>query len=157
MGINTPIGLDDAEVFVCRASGEGSHNFRICTNEAQVFEFYKEMWGEDHGGGIQSAIDNFRDPDNWSNQGTAYSCELYCSTFEVWKVDDRELNTQRSESGAGIPEGWKLVPLDSASEPIELLRAIQVWLSANQISRPLDWECRVDALLRSTDSAGVPK
>lgn len=97
------------EVFVCRASGEGSHNFRVCETAEEVDAFYKEMWGEDQGGGIQSHIDHFRDEDNWSNQCTAYHCDLYCSTFEVWKVDRTEVAAPRSESAPKEPA--VLVPI----------------------------------------------
>jgi hypothetical protein len=113
-----PTPLRDGTVYLCRASGEGSHNFRVCTDEAGVMAFYKAMWGEDHGGGIQSAIDHFRDPDNWSNDRSAYSCELYCSTFEVWIADPKELfliapseMATMSEKGAALqtgrePDAW---------------------------------------------------
>ena len=118
--------LEEVEVFLCRASGEGSHNFRVCTTEEQVFAFYKEMFGEDQGGGIQSQIDHFHDADNWSNGGTAYACPLYCAlycaTFEVWKVDDRELSVTRSESAThnaapqaqALPQGTNVQPAGAA-------------------------------------------
>lgn len=82
---------DAEQLFLCRANDEGSHDFRVCKDEAEVMAFYKEMFGEDYDGGIQSAIDHFRDTDNWSNDGTAYECALYCATFEVWKVDPSQL------------------------------------------------------------------
>lgn len=78
-------------VYVCRASGEGSHDFRVSRDEAGVMAFYKEMFGEQYGGGIQSVIDHFRDPDNWINDGNTYNCELYMAKFEVWKVQANEL------------------------------------------------------------------
>lgn len=90
-------------VFLCRANGEGAHDFHVAKCEADVMAFYKTMWGEDEGGGIQSQIDHFRDDDNWSNSGTAYECKLYCSTFEVWVVDAAHL-ASRSETAPRCPD-----------------------------------------------------
>jgi len=82
-------------LFLCRASGEGSHNFRVATDEAGVLAFYDEMFGKEEDGTLDLTIKHFRDPDNWSNEGTAYDCELYCARFEVWKVDPQEIAAPR--------------------------------------------------------------
>lgn len=95
-------GSRNERLYLCRANGEGSHSFKVCDGELAVFAFYKEMFGEEEGGGIQLAIDHFRDADNWSNGGEAYSCELYCATFEVWKVHPDELKWHGSEKPAHI-------------------------------------------------------
>lgn len=100
--LDTPHGEGAAilaanELFVCRASGEGSHNFRVCADEAGVIAFYDEMFGKDLDGTLDSAIKHLRDEDNWSNACTAYHCELYCATFEVWKVDRSEIAVASSE------------------------------------------------------------
>lgn len=87
----TPCRLEEAEVFLCRASGEGSHNFRVCTTEDQVHKFYAEMFGEDVAG--EGFLKSFRDPDEWA-MGVEYCEKLYNARFEVWKVDDRELSTR---------------------------------------------------------------
>lgn len=79
-------------LYLCRANGEGSHEFRICADEAAVMVFYEEMFGLDMDGKLDGAIEHFRDPDNWSNGGEAYHCELYCATFEVWKVTPSEMS-----------------------------------------------------------------
>jgi hypothetical protein len=97
------------QLFLCRANGEGSHEFRVCKDEAEVMAFYKAMFGEDHGGGIQSQIDHFHDQDNWSNSGTAYECELYCATFEVWKVAPSDLAFAASAKRATVP--IKVLPM----------------------------------------------
>ena len=102
---------DDAEqLFLCRANGEGSHEFRVCKDEAEVMAFYKEIFGEDYGGGIQSQIDHFRDADNWSNEGAAYECELYCATFEVWKVAPGDL-ALRAAPPTTKPSGEAWIPV----------------------------------------------
>lgn len=80
------------DVFLCRASGEGSHDFRICPDAHAVAGFYKEMFGEDHGGGIESFWSSWNDPDDWSNEGAALEMSLYCATFQVWKVDPKQLS-----------------------------------------------------------------
>lgn len=87
------------EVFLCRASGEGSHNFRVAAGEAGVCDFYREMFGEDHGGGIESLTSAFHDPDEWGNDGTTLDLELYCAKFEVWKVDPKELGIASEKRG----------------------------------------------------------
>lgn len=84
--------LSRNDVFLCRASGEGSHDFRICPDAHAVASFYKELFGEDHGGGIESFWSGWNDPDDWSNEGTALELALYCATFQVWKVDPKQLS-----------------------------------------------------------------
>src|SRR5262245_36069520 len=88
------------EVFLCRANGEGSHNFRVCNDEAGVLKFYEEMFGKEEDGTLDMTIKHLRDEDNWSNGCTAYSCSLYCATFEVWKVFNSELTLTAVEPRA---------------------------------------------------------
>jgi hypothetical protein len=75
-------------VYLCRANGEGSHNFKVCASLEEVLKFYGEMFGEDTTGDL---MDCLRNEDRWSNGGTAYHEDLYCATFDCWKVDPREL------------------------------------------------------------------
>ncbi len=37
--------LNAGQAYVCRASGEGTHNFRLCDDEADVMAFYEETCG----------------------------------------------------------------------------------------------------------------
>ena len=67
-----------SELFLCRANGEGSHQFRVCADEDEVRKFYGEMFGED----TVDDFARFRDPEEWSNGGTAYHEELYYATFD---------------------------------------------------------------------------
>lgn len=87
-----------APLYLCRASGDGSHSFRICADEAGVFAFYEEMFGKHHDGTIYSEIEHFRDPDNWAYEGTVYEVELYCAKWEVWKAEPQELRSPEAAS-----------------------------------------------------------
>ncbi len=80
------------QLLLCMASDADGSTIRVCRNAEEAMAFYKEMWGEDQGGGIKSQIDHFEDEDNWSHGLTEYHCELYCSTFRVWRVDANELS-----------------------------------------------------------------
>lgn len=80
-------------VYLCRASGEGSHDFRVCADRAAVLAFYEEMCGKDQDGTVNSLTSAFDDPDQWSNEGTALEIELYCAKFEVWIVDREQIST----------------------------------------------------------------
>lgn len=88
--------LSEAEleelVFLCRASGEGSHNVRVCQNDVEVQKFYGEMFGEDFAG--DAFLKAFRDPDEWA-MGLSYEEDLYNAKFECWKVYLRELESPR--------------------------------------------------------------
>lgn len=84
------------------------------------------------------------------------NCEL-CDQLErelaEAQDDCRRLHREKMDALFG-PDGKPR----SASEPIELLREIQRYLSANKILRPLDWQCRVDAILRAAaDSASTKR
>lgn len=55
-------------VFLCRASGEGSHNFKVCAALEDVVTFYGSMFGEDTTGDLMGYL---CDEDRWS-MGVAY-------------------------------------------------------------------------------------
>lgn len=93
----TPHELD---LFLCRASGEGTQDFRLCKDEAAVFAFYEEMGGRDQDGTLNSITESFADIDQyWTCDGRSFSIDLYMAQFEVWKVSPIELalseNTQQ--------------------------------------------------------------
>jgi len=90
-------GLTKEQIYLCRASGEGAHQFRFCESEAEVMAFYEEMFGKDMAGIWMAQIKHFRDPDNWSNNGTAYSVDLYNATWEVWKAERSDLALRATE------------------------------------------------------------
>lgn len=85
-------------LLLCRASGEGTQDFRLVRDEAGVFAFYEEMCGRDQDKSLDSIVKTFRDPDYWSHEGQAFSLELYCAQFEVWKVLPDEVSLAGSES-----------------------------------------------------------
>lgn len=120
-------------IFLCRANGEGSHEFRVAADEAGVMAFYKEMFGLDSDGKLDSAIEHFRDTDNWSNEGTAYHCELYCATFEVWKVEPRELAFVPTEVARTDPRNGPIPPEWDVPAVIEELDRWHHWCGNNQI------------------------
>ena len=92
------------DVFLCRASGEGTQDFRICADEAAVFAFYKEMCGEDEDGTIDSITKSFADVDRyWNCEGRAFSLDLYMAQFEVWKVDASELALRSPRAPLFVP------------------------------------------------------
>jgi hypothetical protein len=73
-------------VYLCRASGEGSHDFRVCKDEAAVFAFYEEQCGRDEDNTLDSITKSFSDPDHWGACNTAFDLDLYMAKFEVWKA-----------------------------------------------------------------------
>lgn len=81
--------------FLCRAAGEGSHNFKVCADDSAVHKFYAEMFGEE---GIDDFLESFRNPESWSNDLTTFHEDLYCATFDCWKVTADELRP--SSAGA---------------------------------------------------------
>lgn len=103
---------DVSDLYLCRASGEGTQDFRVCADEAAVFAFYEEMAGRDQDDTLDSITKTFADSDYWSCEGRAFSMDLYCAKFEVWKVDPNELVTARPEAQAQEPNDeqlWRLV------------------------------------------------
>lgn len=80
------------DVYLCRASGEGSQDFRVCADEAAVFAFYEEMTGRDQDGTLDSITKSFGDSDYWGSEGRAFHLDLYMAKFEVWKVEAREIS-----------------------------------------------------------------
>ena len=120
------------EVFVCRASGEGSHDFRVCADEAAVLAFYDEMFGKEADGTLDLTIKHLRDEDNWSNASTAYHCELYCATFEVWKVDREQVAAPTSAAS----ESALTMPHPNANEIREAIRNVAIeecWRAAHSV------------------------
>lgn len=113
-------------LYLCRANGEGQHSFRICADEAAVMVFYQEMFGLDMDGKLDGAIEHFRDSDNWSNGGEAYHCELYCATFEVWKVTPSEMSRAPSSTSSS-----ERVPICGTKGTATVSRAIwdEAWLA----------------------------
>lgn len=93
------------DVFLCRASGEGSQDFRICPDEAAVYAFYEEMTGRDQDGTLDSITKSFHDTDYWGCEGRAFSLDLYMAKFEVWKVQASELCERSDISGSHQPKG----------------------------------------------------
>ncbi len=77
--------------YVCCASGEGTADFAFCKDEAEVIAFYESMFGKDMDGTMNSAIDHFRDEDNWSAEGAMYSSDEYCARFEVWNLHNQRI------------------------------------------------------------------
>ena len=78
------------EIYLCRASGEGSHQFKLCEDETALMAFYAEMFGEESGT-TEGNLKHFRDPDNWGDGGTSYSVDLYNAKWEVWIVQRSDL------------------------------------------------------------------
>lgn len=97
-----------SQVFLCCADGEGSHEFRVCADDAAVFKFYEEMTGCDEDGTLDSITKSFGDSDHWRNDGTAFELELYCARFYVWKVAPSELAFASSEIAPSIVDTYKL-------------------------------------------------
>lgn len=104
----TPIAHPDkeADLFVCCADGEGSHEFRICRGKEAVFAFYEEMTGRDHDDTLGSITRAFDDPDEWRNDGTALEMELYCARFYAWKVSEAEVAMPSTTRSASVPSKW---------------------------------------------------
>lgn len=80
------------QLYLCRASGEGTHTFRVCNGEPEVMAFCEEMFGKDQDGTLDSFA-SFSDSDEWcGNEGSrSLQWDLYCATFECWEVDPKEL------------------------------------------------------------------
>lgn len=94
-----PDTLPAGMLFLCRASGEGTQDFRVCKDQEAVFAFYEEMCGKDQDGTIDSIKDTFADSDHWSGDGyNSFSLDLYMAQFEVWKVDAKEVSAPLPES-----------------------------------------------------------
>lgn len=81
----------DADLFLCCADGEGTHEFKVCRGYDGVAAFYEAMCGRDADDTLDSLKCTFDDPDEWRNDGTALKLELYCAKFYVWKVSAAEL------------------------------------------------------------------
>jgi hypothetical protein len=81
----------DADLYLCCADGEGSHEFKVCRGYEGIAAFYEAMTGRDEDGTLDSLKRTFDDPDEWSNDGAALKLELYCARFYIWKVSADEL------------------------------------------------------------------
>lgn len=82
-----------AFVYMVRASGEGSSDYRLCRNELEVRRAYVDLVvGADdhhHYEEIEQTMQAFRDPDEWSGDGIRI--ELYMASFEVWRFPSSAL------------------------------------------------------------------
>jgi hypothetical protein len=85
--------MSNDTVFLCRAGGEGSHNFKVCASLEDVVTFYGSMFGEDTTGDL---MDYLRDEERWA-MGVAYHEDLYCAKFDCWKVEPAELSLPTEE------------------------------------------------------------
>lgn len=123
-----------SELFLCRANGEGSHQFRVCADEDEVRKFYGEMFGED----TVDDFARFRDPEEWSNGGTAYHEELYCATFDCWKVDRNDLTLPAAHPIGERPDTVrvpkKLIALSEKATPYHDVEVM--WYHYKDIGHP---------------------
>lgn len=85
------VGTPRTEVYLCRASGDGSHDFRVCETIEEVLNFYCEMFGTE---GREDEHKRLIDPDEWGGEGGLWygPLDMYCATWEVWKVEAAQLN-----------------------------------------------------------------
>ena len=98
----------EADLFLCCADGEGTHEFRICRGEEGILKFYEEMCGRDADGTLDSLKRTLADPEEWRNDGTALDIELYCARFFVWKVSTAEVAMPSVPKG---PSQGKLIEM----------------------------------------------
>jgi hypothetical protein len=160
MAEHMPESRDDSAptVFLCCGDGEGSHEFRVCATEQEVFDYYEYLCGQDHDGTVNSIKSAFADPDEWRNSGTMLELKLYCATFSVWKVEAKELRIElssRSETPRINPVG--LVKMISEQRDEIWNAALEYLAASDQISgggkfAPVEFEVEVARFGRAEEA-----
>jgi hypothetical protein len=113
-------------LLLCCASGEGSHEFRICETEEAVYAFYTEMCGHDADGTIDGFKESYADKDRyWANEGTHFHLDLYCAEFDVWIVDAKQLVNENELAAAEAFAECARICRDLAGQ-YELTHSIEV-------------------------------
>jgi PRTRC genetic system protein C len=87
--------------YLCRASGEGTSDVRLCKDTDEVVAFYREMFGLPDDA-VEDFKKDFADEDgHWCNDG--FTEKLYCAEFECWRIPAGLLSSEKRDPKDDVP------------------------------------------------------